>query len=140
MMGLRRQVVGALVVTMAICAWSCSLTERQPLGGLEEISTSNPAVVRAAQFALSEFNKESNDIYVSKIARIVSAKQQLVAGVKYILEVELGRTQCRQGEVDDLESCEFHATPHKTHCNFEVLTVAWMEEISLIKNTCTPLN
>lgn len=35
---------------------------------------------------------------------------QLVSGIKYILEVEIGRTTCPKSSAD-LQSCEFHDEP-----------------------------
>ncbi|XP_038659910.1 cyclin-dependent kinase-like 4 isoform X3 [Scyliorhinus canicula] len=67
-------------------------------------------------------------------------RQQVVAGMKYYLEVELGRTQCKKSEVQDLETCDFAATPQRTFCNFDVYSVPWKGETSLIKMMCRPSN
>ncbi|XP_078412825.1 LOW QUALITY PROTEIN: cystatin-like [Cetorhinus maximus] len=118
--------------SLVICA--------QLLGAPESVSPEQPQMLKAANFAMSEYNKESNDMYLSRIMRIVSAQQQIVSGIKYIIQAEVGRTQCRHGAVDDLESCNFHETPQKTLCSFEVLVVPWTENISMIKTNCKPSN
>ncbi|XP_041064643.1 cystatin-like [Carcharodon carcharias] len=133
MLGVARGVVAVVfLASLVICA--------QLFGALESVSTEQPEVLDAAHFAMSEYNKASNDMYLYKIMRIVSAQQQIVSGLKYVIQAEVGRTQCRRGAVDDLESCEFHETPQKTLCSFEVLVVPWREEISMMMMTCRPSN
>ncbi|XP_072349680.1 cystatin-like [Scyliorhinus torazame] len=128
------------VVLAAVCAQTCESPKPSMMGGVERVSVDHPEVLKAAQFAVAEYNKASNDMFASKIVRIVSAQQQAVAGMKYIFEVELGRTQCKQSEVHDLETCDFAATPQKTFCNFVVLSVPWRGQMSLTKTTCRPSN
>ncbi|XP_025067901.1 cystatin-SN-like [Alligator sinensis] len=67
-----------------------------------------------------------------------SLHPKIVSGIKYILDVELGRTTCTKSATD-LQSCAFHKEPamakHVT-CNFVVLSVPWLNQISLLKNNC----
>ncbi|KFQ75801.1 Cystatin, partial [Phaethon lepturus] len=65
---------------------------------------------RALQFAMAEYNKASNDMYSSRVVRIISAKRQIVSGIKYIMKVEVGRTTCPK-PATDLQSCAFHDAP-----------------------------
>uniref|UniRef100_UPI00398ECA2D cystatin-like n=1 Tax=Pristiophorus japonicus TaxID=55135 RepID=UPI00398ECA2D len=132
MMGVQIQLglVFAAALLLA-CAYSVP-------GTSELISPDDPEALKAAGFAMAEYNKASNDMFLHKVVSIVSAQRQIVAGIKYILEVEVGKTQCRQGEVDDLDSCALHAIPKKQLCNFEVVVIPWLEDISLPKSMCTP--
>ncbi|XP_007896509.1 cystatin [Callorhinchus milii] len=123
-----------LAVLIGVSAASGSL-----LGGIEEAPVDDQVIQDAAQFALSEYNKASNDLYVSKISRIVSAKIQLVSGILYFLDVELGRTQCRRAVVDSLELCSFHTASglaRKERCRFTIRTIPWLQVTQLLKSQC----
>ncbi|XP_038607667.1 cystatin-like [Tachyglossus aculeatus] len=108
------------------------------LGGRIPADANEEGVQRALQFALDEYNKASNDKYGSRVARLVQAHRQIVAGVKYYLDVEIGRTTCTKS-VSDLASCPFHDKPElkkQTFCSFEVYFVPWLSKTKLLKNTC----
>ncbi|CAM9856322.1 unnamed protein product [Bubo scandiacus] len=93
---------------------------------------------RALHFAIAEYNKASNDMYSSRVVRIISAKKQIVSGVKYIMEVEIGRTTCPKPAAD-LQSCAFHEGPQmakRTVCNFVVYTIPWLNQIKLLTSDC----
>ncbi|XP_042645712.1 cystatin-like [Tyto alba] len=93
---------------------------------------------RALHFAMAEYNKASNDMYSSRVVRVVSAQRQIVSGIKYIMEVEIGRTTCAKPAAD-LQSCAFHDTPQlakHTICNFVVYVVPWLNQIKLLDSSC----
>uniref|UniRef100_A0A8C8EFL6 Egg-white cystatin n=1 Tax=Otus sunia TaxID=257818 RepID=A0A8C8EFL6_9STRI len=93
---------------------------------------------RALHFAIAEYNKASNDMYSSRVVRIISAKRQIVSGIKYMMEVEIGRTTCPKPAAD-LQSCAFHDAPQMakhTICNFVVYTVPWLNKIELLASDC----
>ncbi|XP_074143818.1 cystatin-like [Sminthopsis crassicaudata] len=114
--------------------------ERFPrlLGGLSEANVNDESVKRALNFALSEYNRASNDKYGSRVFRVIEAKKQLVAGLKYVFEVEVSRTTCTKSATD-FSNCPDHKEPPlKKHyiCHFEVYTVPWMGKTSLLKQEC----
>ncbi|XP_051831794.1 cystatin-like [Antechinus flavipes] len=114
--------------------------ERIPrlLGGLSEANVNDENVKRALNFAISEFNRATNDKYGSRLVRVLEAKKQLVAGMKYIFKVEIGRTTCTKS-VADFSNCPDHKEPPlKKHsiCDFEVHTVPWMGKSNLVKSEC----
>ncbi|KAF1437951.1 Cystatin, partial [Spheniscus demersus] len=93
---------------------------------------------RALQFAVAEYNKASNDVYSSRVVRIISAKRQIVSGIKYIMKVEIGRTTCPK-PATDLQSCAFHDAPQMakhTICDFIVYTIPWLNQIKLLDSSC----
>ncbi|NXL37435.1 CYT protein, partial [Glaucidium brasilianum] len=93
---------------------------------------------RALHFAIAEYNKASNDMYSSRVVRIISAKKQIVSGIKYVMEVEIGRTTCPKPAAD-LQSCAFHDAPQlakRTVCKFVVYTIPWLNEIKLLTADC----
>ncbi|XP_078086288.1 cystatin-like [Mustelus asterias] len=131
-MAMLMAVRGAVLVVLLASLAACSSL----LGAPQPVSPDSPEVQKVAHFAISEYNKLSNDMYTNKVLRIVSAQQQLVAGINYILQVEVGRTRCRKESVDNLESCELHETPQKKLCHFVVHSIPWEEEISMTRMTC----
>ncbi|KFP69941.1 Cystatin, partial [Acanthisitta chloris] len=102
---------------------------------------------RALQFAITTYNRASNDMYSSRVVRVISAKRQgsardgwggIVAGVKYIMEVEIARTTCTKPAAD-LQRCALHNEPQMakhTICNFVVLNVPWLNRIELLSSKC----
>uniref|UniRef100_A0A8C3NSP3 Cystatin domain-containing protein n=1 Tax=Cyanoderma ruficeps TaxID=181631 RepID=A0A8C3NSP3_9PASS len=57
-------------------------------------------------------------LHSCQIVQIISGKKQIMAGVKYIIKVEIAQTNK-------------HAI-----CNFILLTVPWQNHIDLLKNSC----
>ncbi|NXL13907.1 CYT protein, partial [Setophaga kirtlandii] len=93
---------------------------------------------RALQFAMTAYNRASNDMYSSRVVRILSAQRQIVAGVKYIMEVEIARTTCTK-PATDIQHCAFHEEPQMakhTICNFVVLNVPWRNQVELLESKC----
>ncbi|NXV13192.1 CYT protein, partial [Cepphus grylle] len=93
---------------------------------------------RALEFAMAEYNRASNDMYSSRVVRIISAKRQIVAGIKYTIKVEVGRTTCPK-PATNLQSCAFHDAPQMskhTICNFVVYSVPWLNQIKLLESDC----
>ncbi|XP_075352747.1 cystatin-C [Mycteria americana] len=108
------------------------------VGAPMSINDNDEGLQRALQFAMAEYNRASNDMYSSRVVRIISAKRQIVSGIKYIMEVEIGRTTCPKPVVD-LQSCAFHDEPQmakRTICDFVVYTVPWLNQIKLQKSSC----
>ncbi|NXJ04815.1 CYT protein, partial [Odontophorus gujanensis] len=108
------------------------------LGAPVPVSENDEGVQRALQFAMAEYNRASNDKYSSRLVRVISVKRQLVSGIKYVLEVEIGRTTCPKSSAD-LQNCEFHEEPEMakhTTCTFVVYNVPWLNEIKLLKSNC----
>eukprot|EP00944_MAST-04C_sp_MAST-4C-sp1_P009846 g9846.t1 len=58
------------------------------IGGKTPVDVNDPAVNKAAQFAVSELNKRNGKSQVS-LREVVSAQRQIVAGMNYILVIKL---------------------------------------------------
>nr|ACH45797.1 putative cystatin variant 1 [Taeniopygia guttata] len=87
---------------------------------------------------MTAYNRASNDMYSSRVVRVISAQRQIVAGVKYIMEVEIARTTCTK-PATDIQHCAFHEEPQMakhTICNFVVLNVAWRNQVELLESKC----
>ncbi|NXF53699.1 CYT protein, partial [Oceanites oceanicus] len=110
------------------------------VGGPVDIGdpSNDEGMQRALHFAMEEYNKASNDVYSSRVVRVISAKKQIVSGIKYTMKVEIGRTTCPK-PATDLQSCAFHDAPQMakhTICNFVVYIVPWLNEIKLLESSC----
>ncbi|MBV99917.1 Cystatin-M, partial [Eschrichtius robustus] len=70
---------------------------------------------------------------------------QLVAGIKYYLTVEMGSTACRKnavaGDHIDLTTCPLAGgvQQEKLRCDFEILMVPWQNSSQLLKHDCVTL-
>ncbi|XP_053106410.1 cystatin-like [Hemicordylus capensis] len=131
-----------LLICSAAALVSAALAADRPrmrlLGGPSEVSTDNQGAQQALKFAMSEYNKASNDMYLSRVSEVVGFRQQIVSGIKYFLDVKVGRTKCTKSSAD-IENCAFHETPELAQektCRFVVHTVLWLNQINLLEKTC----
>ncbi|XP_062427298.1 cystatin-like [Rhea pennata] len=130
----------AAAAAVLLLAGTALGSEKRPVlvGAPMDVSDNDEGLQRALHFAMAEYNKASNDKYSSRVVRIISAKTQIVAGIKYIMEVEIGRTNCTKS-VTDVQGCAFHHAPEmakRVTCNFVVYSVPWLNQIRLLKNSC----
>ncbi|KAK6477694.1 cathepsin F [Huso huso] len=108
-------------------------------GGAVLVPSSDPAVLKAAQFAEERYNLGYNGVYLRRISKILSATKQVVSGVKFTLVVELGNTFCKKSKPFHLETCDFHTdqdTLKKEVCLFEIWEAPWEDKVKLLKQKC----
>ncbi|XP_057559954.1 cystatin-C-like [Hippopotamus amphibius kiboko] len=133
--------LAALAVVLALAvspAAGQGPQKRRLVGGLMEADVNEQGVQEALSFAITEFNKQSNDIYHSRALNVVRARKQVVAGINYFLDVEIGRTTCTKSQ-PILDKCPLNNDPHlktKQLCTFQVYVVPWMNTMSLVKSDC----
>ncbi|XP_069462525.1 cystatin-C-like [Ambystoma mexicanum] len=130
--------VWALFFTSAVVAVLADADIKPPLlGGLKESSVLEKGTKEALRFVEMEFNKVSNDMYIAKVFKVIKVQKQVVAGIKYYISVEMAKTTCRKSS-NVGENCAFQEANNltKTQCDFEVLTVPWRAETTLLKHTC----
>ncbi|XP_075452403.1 cystatin-like [Ascaphus truei] len=126
-------------VALSLSLPSASVSSDVSVGAPEDINPNLPEVKKAASFAVNAYNKESKDEYLYKVLKIISAKAQYLAGINYILEVEIGRTQCKKGATKSAESCALIQSSNlakKFLCRFEVYEVPLVIQKTLIKHSC----
>ncbi|KAM5245528.1 cystatin-C-like [Ctenodactylus gundi] len=131
-------VLAVLAASLSPCLAAAPGKGPRMLGGLEEADAREEGVQRALDFAVSEYNKASNDAFHSRAVQVLRARKQLVAGVNYFLDVELGRTTCTKSQ-PKVADCPFHEEPHlqkRQRCSFQIYTVPWQGIISLTKFSC----
>ncbi|GAA6223392.1 cystatin-like [Lates japonicus] len=106
-------------------------------GQPHEVPANSTKVVTVARFAVVEFNKaNTEDQFSYKIVNITSAKIQVVAGINYILDVQLGRTVCKKSDTVDGEPCDFHSESKELQCNFIITEVPWEDLRVLTRKKC----
>nr|AAI17570.1 Zgc:136227 [Danio rerio]AAI65901.1 Zgc:136227 protein [Danio rerio]AAZ29462.1 cystatin [Danio rerio] len=91
----------------------------------------------ALQFAMAQYNRQSNDAYVRGVSKVTKLQKQVVAGIKYIFTVDVARTTCRKGGVEEL--CAIHENPEIAQvkeCKIVVWTKLWENFIKVTENSC----
>nr|KAF6358052.1 cystatin C [Pipistrellus kuhlii] len=107
----------ALALTASSAAGANANAGRPRLvGGLAEADVNEEGVQQALSFALSEYNKASNDAYHSRAMQVVRARKQVVAGMNYFLDVKIGRTTCTKSQ-PNLAACPFQEMCQARPCS-----------------------
>ncbi|KAM4842383.1 cystatin-C-like [Thomomys bottae] len=109
------------------------------LGNLEKADINSEDVQRAVMFALEYHNQEQDqDAFIDDVVKVVNAEQQLVAGMKYNLVLEMGQTICTKSQ-PKLDNCPLNEQPGQQHrklCSFEVYDVPWEHKMSMLSYNC----
>uniref|UniRef100_A0A8C0WNJ5 Cystatin domain-containing protein n=1 Tax=Castor canadensis TaxID=51338 RepID=A0A8C0WNJ5_CASCN len=103
-----------------------------------EANVNDEEVQQVIDFVLQFYNDANDDLYASRAVRVMSAKQQVVAGILYYLKTEIGRTTCTKSQ-SELSDCPFSEHPDQQKreiCNFQVHSVPWEHEISVKNYSC----
>ncbi|XP_048392524.2 cystatin-F-like isoform X2 [Stegostoma tigrinum] len=118
------------------------MMEETPVGPgfLRDVNTSDSDVQNATLIAIYGYNNQSNDIFLFKVQKIRKAQVQVVAGLKYFLCVDIGRTVCRKGKPYNLEYCSFETHPpliKKLTCHFELWVASSKQHVwKVIATSC----
>ncbi|XP_053451787.1 cystatin-C-like [Nycticebus coucang] len=137
MAGSPRAVLLLLAAALAVSSVTSAKAQRL-IGGFMDADVNEEGVRHALDFAMSEYNKASNDMYHSRALRVVGARKQVVAGMNYDLTVEIGRTTCTKSQ-PKLDDCPFHEQPHlkrKMLCSFQIYSVPWLGTMTMTKSSC----
>ncbi|XP_004602093.2 cystatin-C-like [Sorex araneus] len=126
----------ALAMSSVLCAQSGRA--QRLVGGLMDADGDDVDVQRMLSFAMSEFNKMSNDKYLRRPVNLLSARKQVVAGMNYFLEVEIGKTKCTKSQANtySLVRCPFDDLKEKTRCRFMVHNKPWLNTTTLMSTNC----
>ncbi|KAM4770896.1 cystatin-like [Rhinophrynus dorsalis] len=109
------------------------------VGAPENIDPNDPGVQKAVSVAMKEYNVKSNEETLYKVIKVVSAKAQVVAGVKYFIDVEIGKTNCNKHQTNDKMHCGLikNTKQAKTYlCSFQVMVVPWLNQETLSSYSC----
>ncbi|XP_056108963.1 cystatin-like [Rhinichthys klamathensis goyatoka] len=125
-----KMIVAFLAVMLAVA--SAGL-----VGGPIDADMNDDGAQNALQFAMVQYNKQSNDVFVRQVSEVVKVQKQVVSGLKYIFTVKVARTSCRKGGVETL--CVVHEDPavaDVTQCKIVVWSQPWLKSIKVVENTC----
>uniref|UniRef100_A0A8C9YN94 Cystatin domain-containing protein n=1 Tax=Sander lucioperca TaxID=283035 RepID=A0A8C9YN94_SANLU len=104
-------------------------------GGISNIDISNEGMLNALNYAVVQHNQGSNDLYLSQVVKVIDAKAQVVAGMKYVITVRMAKTPCRKGSENEV--CAIYQEPAMPYqCTFTVWSRPWINDIQLLKETC----
>ncbi|XP_049633471.1 cystatin-F [Suncus etruscus] len=106
------------------------------------VKTNDPDVLKAARFSVEMFNNCSNDIFLFKESRIKRALVQIVNGLKYMLDMDIGRTTCKKNHPQNLENCNFPKNrmfEQTFSCYTEVWVVPWLHKSEVLALHCQQL-
>lgn len=98
------------------------------------INTNDPGVLKAARHSVERFNNCSNDIFLFKDSHVSRALVQIVKGLKYMLDVEIGRTTCKKTKHPSLDDCDFqtnHTLKQILSCYSEVWVIPWLQRFEV---------
>ncbi|XP_037761031.1 cystatin-POGU1 [Chelonia mydas] len=113
------------------------------VGGLQEVPVSDPGVQAAVRFAVEAYNRASNSLHYSRAERVLRARSQVVAGMKYYLTVQLVTTQCRKNGAGlgngDVSTCPLPpaSEQQKLLCEFQVWSRPWRNQTELLSANCS---
>lgn len=117
----------AIVATTTTPAATTSATAVDPVGaapgGRQTVDPTSPAVLTAAQCAVSALNSQSNSVYQWQLQAVGSATRQIVAGTRYDLVLAAGLSAClNDGTARTLAQCPLTAAAQ----TFTVRTIGWL--------------
>ncbi|XP_048204653.1 cystatin-C-like [Perognathus longimembris pacificus] len=129
-----------LLSTLAIAEYVNPESEASPLlGSFEKADVNSEEVQRAVDYAVGYHNQvQDNDAYIDDVVDILSAEQQMMAGMKYNLVLEMGRTTCTKFQ-SNLNNCPLNEEPgqeQRKFCSFEIYDVPWEHKMSMLKYNC----
>ncbi|XP_037540992.1 cystatin-C [Nematolebias whitei] len=122
-------------------AAACAVGLRVMPGGIMDKDVNNEGVQSALNFSVSQHNNGHNDTYLHKVIEVIKAQAQVVAGMKYFINVNLAKTTCMKDSENEL--CDIQTDPQLAQtfqCNFTVWSRPWLNDIRLLKHTCVENN
>jgi len=122
------------------------VTSRAPcLGCPQAIDAKDDKIKEMALFAYGDYLTKHKDQIGSDdedlmemFVRVLKAERQIVAGVKYILEVELGWSNCSKSQYREgpEESCPLDTSKPTFTCDFHVVEKAWENSKEVVHGNC----
>ncbi|XP_045688905.1 cystatin-F isoform X2 [Phyllostomus hastatus] len=125
-----------LSTTLDLSPDFCSQTFNSDLkpGFPKTIKTNDPGVLKAARHSVERFNNCTNDIFLFKESHVIRALVQIVKGLKYMLDMEIGRTTCKKTKQPSLDNCDFqtnHTLKLTLCCYSEVWVIPWLQKFKV---------
>ncbi|KAI7805824.1 cystatin C (amyloid angiopathy and cerebral hemorrhage) [Triplophysa rosa] len=125
-----KMIVSVLAVILAVASAGM-------VGGPVDADMNDQGAQDALQYAVAQYNRGSNDAFVSQVCEVIKVQKQLVSGLKYTFTVKMARTSCRKGGVEAL--CTIPKDPANAllpECKIVVWSQPWLNSIKVLENTC----
>ncbi|XP_076055509.1 uncharacterized protein LOC143033843 [Oratosquilla oratoria] len=109
------------------------------LGCPQPAPMSDPTILEVADFALKEYDRLSDDEELHMIVRLIKAQTQVVAGIKYLLTVEIVDTDCHKTNVGvdvNRTFCQQDPTDTSDICDLHVVEQSWVPSKDLVHFQC----
>ncbi|XP_069682652.1 uncharacterized protein [Periplaneta americana] len=116
---------------------STSRVKRQIPGGLSPANVSDPVIQEMANIGLNHINNQSNSACTQEVVRIIEASQQVVAGMMYIVTMEVGCTTCHKGQNGDSNTCNQHVNSNNQICVVKIWDKPWLNFREVQEATCS---
>ncbi|VDM41181.1 unnamed protein product [Toxocara canis] len=91
--------------------------------------------------AINKLNKESNDLYHLVLISVLRARMQVVAGVKYTLDVLVAQSNCPKNKVSHTEvrdkPCRANRDAKQMVCSIEIVRREWENTEEITTNECS---
>ncbi|XP_075059894.1 cystatin-like [Mixophyes fleayi] len=123
-----------VVVTLAIFAQVFAQRKNMP-GGWADVDENEKGLQMALQIAKDEYNKANREEHITQINRFYQLRRQVVAGMKYSIDVEASLSSCIDQSYYDAE-CPNQKSSSK-RCRFTVLIVPWRNQNELKSSYCS---
>jgi len=92
----------------------CIASGQRRTGEWRQLDTNDQDVISAAEAAIDLVNEQSNSLYAIQAVRVVSAKRQVVAGIKYELVIDAGLSSClKSAPSHTLAACPLTASAQR---------------------------
>lgn len=107
-------------------------------GGWRDRPVDSEDIQKFATLAVSENSKRSNSLYFEKLVKIIAAKTQVVAGIKYNITFEIAPTECKKNDksYDQMSECPLlESAPHQI-CTTTIWTRSWLNDTRIEHLEC----
>uniref|UniRef100_A0A7E4UXW3 Cystatin domain-containing protein n=1 Tax=Panagrellus redivivus TaxID=6233 RepID=A0A7E4UXW3_PANRE len=116
-------IVGSTFIVALLCILPGS--NAVMTGGNEDISVNDAEVQAIVKRATSLYNQQSNSVYYHIPVEVVKAQSQVVAGIKYTIEVLFGQSKCAKNQVTSAD--EANCTEASPDNRKKVTISAWQK-------------
>ncbi|KAM8859506.1 cystatin C (amyloid angiopathy and cerebral hemorrhage) [Spinachia spinachia] len=123
-------------LVVAIFAAASLVGSAALVGGFQDIDVNDEGARDALNFAVAQHNRRSNDMYLNQVAEVIGVQRQLVAGYKYIITVNMAKSQCRKSNANDVCAVQQGSAAPPYQCKFTVWSRSWLNDIQLLKEEC----
>ncbi|KAG2467771.1 cystatin-like [Polypterus senegalus] len=108
-----------------------------PINFQKRDTQSSNEIVNSLNYALESFNFMNKEDYLFKVLSYQSQMIQIMNGIEYIFNAEVGRTQCKKTDNIDIADCTLIELPGQMQvlsCHFVVLN--WQSRSILLQSVC----